>query len=198
MIDLFLREAGEAIGSTKECLIYTIEEHAVSLLCEFDYPGNIRALRNLIFELTSYLTENEVISTQLVQFALTRLNSHGGNFVSALSNSNLLSIERDCIPSTSTPSPDQESLQSLLTSIANEGDIILPLEVCVLRRDETFKQWTARAKHCSIEAARQATGGSMRTAAARLGLTRNSLLGHFHRTRQVQNQSLFDLEGHSD
>lgn len=48
---------------------------------------------------------------------------------------------------------------SYLNSIAREGDIILPLELCVLRREETFKQWSARAKRCSIEATRHATGG---------------------------------------
>src|SRR5687767_7097311 len=52
---------------------------------------------------------------------------------------------------------DSEDPESFLRSIAREGDIVLPLELCVLRRDETFKQWTARAKHSSIEAVRQAT-----------------------------------------
>jgi DNA-binding NtrC family response regulator len=64
----------------------------------------------------------------------------------------------------------------------------------VLRSGETFRQWTARAKRCSIEAARQATGGTMQTAAERLGLSRNSLLGHLHRARQTQNEALFDLQ----
>jgi hypothetical protein len=77
-------------------------------------------------------------------------------------------------------------------SIDRDGDVILPLELCILRREETFKQWSARAKRCSIEAVHEATGGSMRSAAARLGLTQNSLLGHLHRTRQIQNQTLFD------
>ena len=54
---------------------------------------------------------------------------------------------------------------SSLTSIAKEGDIILPMELCVLRSEETLKQWAARAKRCSIEAARQATGGKMQAVA---------------------------------
>jgi hypothetical protein len=83
---------------------------------------------------------------------------------------------------------------SFLQSIAREGDVILPLELCILRREETFKQWSARAKRCSIEAVHEATGGSMRSAAERLGLTQNSLLGQLHRARQVQNQSLLDWE----
>lgn len=81
---------------------------------------------------------------------------------------------------------------SLLRSIADEGDIILPLELCVLRRGETFKQWTPRAKRCSIQAARHATGGSLQNAAKRLGLTRSSLQAHLHRAKQAQNETLFE------
>jgi hypothetical protein len=82
--------------------------------------------------------------------------------------------------------------QSFVHSIAREGDIILPLELCVLRRGETFKQWTARAKRCSIEAARQATGGTMRTAADRLGLTRGSVKGFLRRTKHAQTEALLE------
>ena len=35
------------------------------MLCEFEYPGNVRMLRNLIYELTSYVQEDEPISIQL-------------------------------------------------------------------------------------------------------------------------------------
>jgi hypothetical protein len=42
---------------------------------------------------------------------------------------------------TETRNVDQISLQSFLKSIARDGDIILPAEICVLRREETFKQW---------------------------------------------------------
>jgi hypothetical protein len=101
------------------------------------------------------------------------------------------------------PEPCNESVRivqpvsedSVLKSIVREGDVITPLELCILQ--ETFKQWSARAKRCSIEAVHEATGGSMRSAAARLGLTQNSLLGHLHRARQVQNQNLFDWEEES-
>ncbi len=57
--------------------------------------------------------------------------------------------------SESAANSDVATQQSLLRSMAEEGDIILPLELCVLRRGETFKQWTARAKRCSIQAARR-------------------------------------------
>ncbi|MCU1264928.1 MAG: hypothetical protein JWM21_1246 [Acidobacteria bacterium] len=89
---------------------------------------------------------------------------------------------------------DTASLHSLLRSMADEGDIILPLELCLLRRGETFKQWSARAKRCSIEAARRAMGGTMQSAAERLGLTRNSLLNHLQRAKRAQNEALFDWQ----
>jgi len=82
---------------------------------------------------------------------------------------------------------------SFVPPIAHEGDIILPIELCVLRRGESFKQWTARAKRCSIEAARQASGG-MQSAAERSGLTCHSLRAHLQRSKRNQNESLFDWE----
>src|SRR6266850_6224288 len=82
MIALFLREAAGAVaGRVKQRENYRIEEEAVAMLCAFDYPGNIRALRNLIYELTSYVGENEPISIKLVRFVLARLNSRGSNLV---------------------------------------------------------------------------------------------------------------------
>ena len=201
MIALFLREAAEPSARTdKERWIYEFEEDALSLLCEFDYPGNIRALRNLIFQLTSYVNENKPISIQLVQSVLAKLRSSGGNYVSGISDGQLPSSDpRNLAPTgTETQNGNQISLQSFLSSIARDGDIILPVELCVLRRDETFKQWTARAKRCSIEAARQSTGGSMRRVAERLGLTRNSLWGHLSRAKRDQTEPLFDWERQSD
>lgn len=202
MIALYMREAASAVtGQVKQCESYQIDERAVALLCRCEYPGNIRALRNLIFELTSYVSENEPVSIELVQFVLAKLNSRESN---PLASTN-------CKPQPSFPVPGNEpmaagntgnmdtvALHSLLQSVADEGDIILPLELCVLRRGETFKQWTARAKRCSIQAARQASGGSLRSAAERLGLTRSSLQAHLHRARRAQNESLFDGERQSD
>lgn len=52
MITLFLREAAAVPGTDKQPWTFRLEEDALSLLCELDYPGNIRALRNLIFQLT--------------------------------------------------------------------------------------------------------------------------------------------------
>jgi transcriptional regulator with PAS, ATPase and Fis domain len=197
MIALFLREAAGAVaGRAKQCETYRIEEEAVALLCAFDYPGNIRALRNLIYELTSYVGENELISIELVRFVLARLNSRGSNLVTGANDKRQAGSSHpgiELISADKTSKMDAAAEQhSLVRSIADEGDIILPLELCVLRRGETFKQWTARAKRCSIQAARIATGGSLQDAAKRLGLTRSSLQAHLHRAKRTQNETLFD------
>lgn len=38
------------------------------MLCGFEYLGKVRTLRNLIYELTSYVQEDEPISIQLSSF----------------------------------------------------------------------------------------------------------------------------------
>lgn len=196
MIAFYLREAAGAVPSqTKEFTPYRIEGAAVALLSEFDYPGNIRALRNFIYELTSYLDENGMISIELVQFVLTKFNARVGNYVTGSNDEH-----REAHPSPDDDvCPAQGSINlavqhSGLRSTVEEGDIILPLELCVLRRGETFKEWTARAKRYSIEAARQATGGTMQSAAQRLGLTRSSLRSHLQRAKRAQNEALFHWE----
>ena len=42
---------------------------------------------------------------------------------------------------------------AFLCDMAREGDIILPVDQCISRRGETFKQWTERKS--TIEVARQ-------------------------------------------
>ncbi len=181
LISFYLREAAHAVtGSNKETRPYVIDERAVALLCELNYAGNIRALRNLIYELTSYINGNESITVELAQFAISKLNSR---------STELTKVVRK--------GPDEEDAgyalssaqQSLITSIAQPGDIVLPLDLCVLRKGETFKQWTARAKRCSIEAVRSSVGGSMREVAQRLGLTRNSLQSHLKRAKRALKES---------
>jgi DNA-binding NtrC family response regulator len=198
MIDRFLSQAANLISeSTNRRHEFQIDKEGLALMCEFDYPGNIRSLRNLVFELTSYVGDREWISVELVQSTLARLRSRLAGFRP------LTSDLPKMFDGVSEPYNEAERIVrrvsdgSFLKSIAREGDVILPLELCILRREETFKQWSARAKRCSIEAVHEATGGSMRSAAARLGLTQNSLLGHLHRARQVQNQNLFDWEEES-
>lgn len=76
MIDRFLSQAGNLISeSTNQGHRFQIDIEGLSLLCEFDYPGNIRSLRNLVFELTSYVEDRGWISFELVQSTLARLSS---------------------------------------------------------------------------------------------------------------------------
>ena len=195
MIAFYLREAAAVANRINQCEPYWIEEDAAALLSQFDYPGNIRALRNLIYELTSYVEESEPISVDLVQFVLAKLNSRGSNPVTSSKRQTSPSFPGNALTSArSDANMDRAAQQSLLRSIAQEGDIVLPLELCVLRSGETFKQWTARAKRCSIQAARIATGGSLQSAAERLGLTRSSLQAHLHRAKRAGNKALFDWQ----
>jgi DNA-binding NtrC family response regulator len=179
LVNLFLRDATNlTLGSEEDTGRYSIQEDALSLLCEFDYPGNIRALKNFVFELTSYVIEHIPITTELVQSVVAKLRSQGNELVSR-------------IPEVSN-SPDVLSLQPKLNRITSEGDILLPLEVCVIREGETFKQWAARAKRCSIEATRQASGGTLKAAAERLNLSRDSLKNHLRRAKRTQDEALFE------
>jgi transcriptional regulator with PAS, ATPase and Fis domain len=72
IIDYYLREAASAFGNGSR---FQIEQEAVELLCAFDYPGNIRVLRNLIYELTSHVNLDELITTELVETSLVKLRS---------------------------------------------------------------------------------------------------------------------------
>jgi transcriptional regulator with GAF, ATPase, and Fis domain len=187
IIDCYLRDAARpvanSLGPNKS---YRIEQEAVELLCEFDFPGNIRVLRNLIYELTSYVTLDEPITAQLVAAALDKIRARELRMTT-----NIVASVRNELQSVLTHSDTVASnLQDALKSLASEGDIILPLEVCFIRQGETFRQWAARAKQCSIEAARQAAGGTLRSAADRLGATRSSLKGHLQRAKTTYSEVL--------
>lgn len=188
MVTRFLCDASDAAGSSPQQAAYHIDDQALNLLCEFDYPGNIRTLRNLIYELTSYLDDHYSISVELVEFALARLTSRGSSNLGC----DLVSGTGEFEPFSSSIDEFHNRQSQAFSTITREGDIILPLELCILRREETFKQWTARAKRCSIEATRRATGGTMRSVAERLGLTRASLKSHLHRAKRTQKGTLFD------
>src|ERR1043165_2069536 len=182
LVAFYLQEAAGAMSaSAPNPIAYSIDESAMKLLCEYDYPGNIRALRNLIYEMTSYIDEGEVITEELVQFTLAKLNNRN-ELAPTSSSSNRRDLSEDEV------SVVRKIPESLLESIAQPGDIILPLDVCVLRKGETFKQWTARAKRCSIEAARRSMGGRMEDVARRLGLTRGSLKSHLIRAKRALNE----------
>ena len=186
IIDCYLRDAARLVAnSSSPKKSYRIQQEAVELLCEFDFPGNIRVLRNLIYELTSYVTLDEPITVQLVAAALDKIRARELRMTA-----NIVASVRNELQSVLTHSDTVASnLQDALKSLACDGDIILPLEVCFIREGETFRQWAARAKQCSIEAARQSAGGTLRSAADRLGATRSSLKGHLQRAKTTYSES---------
>lgn len=65
-------------------------------------------------------------------------------------------------------------------------------------RRETSSNGLSRAKRCSIQAARRATGGSLQNAEALLSFTRSSLQAYLHRAKQAQSEILFDFQREPD
>jgi len=113
----------------------------------------------LIYELTSY-EQDEPISIQLVQFALAKLNHRIGGPIPLVVDNRPKEESVDAVgltPSSNARNMRSAEIHAFLCDMAREGDNILPVDLCILRRGETFKQWTARAKRCTIEAARQET-----------------------------------------
>lgn len=167
LLDYYLREASQTVAAAEgRAVTFGITPEAVGLLCAYDYPGNIRVLRNLVYELTSYLEAGQCITSALAAAALRRLPDWADT------------------PATTTTDASELPVTTQPPAFASHaGDILLPAEVCVLRDGETFRQWAARAKQCSIEATRHALNGSTRETAQRLGLTHGSLKGHLYRAR---------------
>jgi DNA-binding NtrC family response regulator len=182
LIDLFLREAAATVsrlsGKKEE---YPIETGAVELMCAAAWAGNIRVLRNTIYELTSFVAEGRPITMERVQTALTRLNAREPR--GSVSNT---SRDGGVVPATFTDqdSSTMEEVADILRQFAQEGDIVLPVEVCILRRGETLRQWAARVKQLGIEATCRTNGaGTLREAASRLGVSHGSIKGHLYRAR---------------
>ncbi len=185
LVDTFLREAAATVSNlTGQREEYGIETGAVEMLCAHHWSGNIRVLRNTIYELTSYVAGGEMITMERVAEALAWLNADARG---------VDSLKRDeaDVQTVKTgeglyPSPQ---LAEALQGLAQEGDIVLPLEVCVLRRGETLKEWMLRAKQCGIEAAwRASSTGKLREAAERLGLDYTNIKSQLHRTRYRSSQ----------
>lgn len=179
-VTLFLREvATEVARASGQRSDYRIETGAVELLAAHRWTGNIRALRNAVYELTSYAAESGLLTMEQVQAYLAkqlreqskRINSSGvqsTNFTDKVSY---------------TSEMQARFILDSLRAVAEDGDIVLPIEVCLLRRNETLKQWTTRVKRCGIEAARHSSGGTLDKTATRLGLTRSSFKGQVRRIR---------------
>jgi len=59
MIGLFLRQASELISARSYTPPFHVQDAALEVLCNADYPGNIRTLRNLIYTLASRVSDQE-------------------------------------------------------------------------------------------------------------------------------------------
>jgi transcriptional regulator with PAS, ATPase and Fis domain len=90
-----------------------------------EYPGNVRTLRNLIYELTSYVQEHEPISIQLVQFALAKLNHRIGGPIPVGADNRPEEDHIDggsAIPSSKARNTRSAALHAFLRDIAREGE----------------------------------------------------------------------------
>jgi transcriptional regulator with PAS, ATPase and Fis domain len=72
LLDHFLRDAARM---SERAQAFTIEREAVQLLLEFDFPGNIRRLRNMVYELTSYIVDDTPIKTEEVHRYINKLST---------------------------------------------------------------------------------------------------------------------------
>lgn len=179
-VTLFLREAATEVSrASGHRAAYRIEVGAVEMLALHRWTGNLRALRNAVYELTSYTAANGLLTMEQVQAYLTeQIREHSRRIKSS-------DVQRTKITDKASHTSEIQArlVLDFLRAIAEEGDIVLPIEVCVLRRGETLKQWTTRIKRCGIEAARHSSGGTLDQTAARLGLTRSSFKGQVRRIR---------------
>jgi DNA-binding NtrC family response regulator len=180
LLDHFLHEAATTVAAAeKRPVVFRLEPAARALLCAYEYPGNIRALRNVVYELTSYVNGDEPIGDTLAAATLARQANWA-----------------DCEPAASSVTQQVSAACLLPAHEPGRGlpelaahDILLPLDLCVLRAGETFPQWTARARQSGLAVACQALGGTRRQAATRLGLTLGSLKGYLRRARALPGES---------
>lgn len=74
LVRKFLAEAtADAVRLTGSRPAYTIEAGALELLCAGEWAGNIRALRNTVLELTSYVEGERPITIEEVRRQLTKI-----------------------------------------------------------------------------------------------------------------------------
>ena len=181
LLDYFLHEAGQTVAAAeKRPVVFRLEPAARELLRAYEYPGNIRALRNVVYQLTSYVNGDEPITHALAVATLARQQTW------ETSGPSTVVAEKRGGPART---PDLGARWRELPELA-ENDILLPLDLCVLRGGETYQQWTKRARQSSLAVACQAVGGTRSQTALRLGLTPGSLKGHLRRAKaQPRNYS---------
>ena len=174
LLDYFLHEAaGIVTAAEKRPVLFRLEPAARELLCAYEYPGNIRALRNVVYQLTSYVNGDEPITYALAVATLARQKTWETSGPTA-------AVAQECGGTALTPGLGERWRG--LPELA-ENDILLPLDLCVLRGGETFPQWAKRARLSSLAVACQALGGTRSQAATRLGLSLGSLKGYLRRAK---------------
>ena len=174
LIDCFLAEAArEQAKLTGVQPIFSIELRGVELLCGFEWTGNIRMLRNAVLELTSYVIDDEPITSEAVRAHLAYLVAHHSSNGAAYG----------VIPASGALKAPASARDVLAACgiVLEDGDMIVPLEACVVRRRETLDQWQDRAMISCIDAART-EHGRWASAAQRLGMVDVSLR---HRRRNA-------------
>lgn len=137
----FSDAAADTMRATGRRTAYTIEHGALELLCGGEWAGNIRALRNSVLELTSYIEDERPITVEEVQRQLAKI---GG---------------RPSVPEVATTATQIAAGQSVEPELTlSEGDIVLPAEARVIKRGETLDDWLDRWTLVAIEAAQKDAG----------------------------------------
>lgn len=185
LIDLFLVEATAA----KEAMMgvrpeFKIESRGVELLCSFEWTGNIRELRNTIFELTSYVVNDQPITSEAVRSHLTILkNRHvvcntratpAAAKQEACADESGIKLDAFVLNGGAMTLASTRKLLAALGIEVADNDIIVPLDACIVRSGETLGEWEARTVVSCIDATREKLG-KWQNVAARLGIVDSAI-----------------------
>ncbi len=183
LIDLFLTEAAAAKQAlTNETTEFKIESRGVELLCSYEWRGNIRELRNAVFELTSYVTTDHPIMSEAVRAhlnCLTVRHAVSDTIVAPAAvqfSTGEVEESVDMLLSSGgaiTVAATKKLLADFGIEIA-ENDVVVPLDACVVRSGETLSQWEARTVVSCIDATREKLG-KWHAVAKRLGMVDSTI-----------------------
>lgn len=191
-VEHFLSEAAAAQGEVSGAPpSFRIEQRGIELLCGFGWGGNIRELRNTVLELTSYVRGDEPITAAAVRSRLAERERLAARPMPDAYAGSLTRVTtttapdhgdshraEECGMSVPAPSGSRTSAARMLLASAGvgveDGDILIPFDVCVVRRGETINQWQTRAMVSCIGAAREECG-EWNSVASRLGTALSSI-----------------------
>lgn len=133
---------------------FALEQAALEELQNYDWPGNIRQLQNVISKLAAYASDEDPspITVEDVHRVLYKQNGV------------------DAANTSACQKPAVSSTPLHLIEKAQAGEVGLSPEILRLRAGETLKQYLARVKVCAIETVRRQSNGNMFDAARRLGV----------------------------